>query len=111
MGGNWNIFQNLNEGRVEWPTGPLVFNSPSEIPKWLEAWVLQGENGSVGTSQKTAQSQFGAPGWWTADGIPPGWIQGSFQAGPALRIALLAWRDGATNTDGFKWWVDALILA
>jgi hypothetical protein len=113
MGGNWNLFQNLNEvtGKVEWPTGPLVFDGNLELPKFLEAWVLQGENGSTGTSQRTVQSQFGVPGWWTADGIPPGWIQGNFQAGPALGIALLAWHDGATNTDGYKWWLDVITLA
>jgi hypothetical protein len=104
------VNQNLNAGRVEWPTGPLG-PFPHTEATWLEAWVVQGENGGTGASQRTVQTSFAVPGRWTADGIPPGHIQGSFQPGPALGIALVTWHDAATNTDKFRWWIDAINLS
>lgn len=104
MAANWDLFQNLNSGRVEWPTGPLLLNS-GEIPKWVEAWVMQS---STGASQRTAQWTGWVPNYWTADGIPPGWINGQFQAGPALGMALLAY--DSSGTDKFYWWFDVVVL-
>ena len=63
---------------------------------------------STGASQRTAQRAGWAPGRWTADGIPPGWINGSFQSDLALGVALAAWHDGTTVK--FEWWVDAIML-
>ena len=113
MPGRWDYNQHLNTlstgtNRVEWPTGPLTLASATEQPTWVEAWVVQR---STGASQRTVQRVFGAPGRWRADGIPPGWIQGSFQVGPALGIALLASHDNATSTDRNFWWVDIIDLA
>ena len=110
---NWDDSQNINAGSkaVEWPQGPLTndvgqtFLQAGWTPLWLEAWVVQD---STGASQRTAQWSGWAPGRWTADGIPPGWINGSFQPGLALGIALLAWNDGATDKQ--EWWVDAINL-
>jgi hypothetical protein len=120
--GNWDFHQTLNPntGRVEWPTGPLTL-AGTETATWLEAWVVQSSTGGVvhgvgpgvshaGASQRTVQKVFAVPGYWTAVGIPPGWIQGSFQAGPALGIALVASRDNSTNTDAFFWWLDVIDL-
>ncbi len=111
MPGNWDPNQNLNATthQVEWPMGPLTVGS-TEAPTWLEAWVVQS---STGASQRTVQKVFGVPGRWTADGIGPGlgWIQGQFQLGPALGIALLASHDSATNTDKFFWWLEVVELS
>jgi hypothetical protein len=110
---NWDPSQNINGGswQVEWPQGPLTDDGGSAFPdvgwtpRWLEAWVVQD---STGASQRTAQRSGWAPGRWTADGIPPGWINGSFQPGLALGIALLAYNDGTTDT--YDWWLDPIDL-
>jgi hypothetical protein len=121
--GNWDFHQTLNPvtGRVEWPTGPLQLAATgTEIPTWVEAWVMHrtdnvlpiswllDHGGGLGASQRTRQSGGWVPGYWTAAGIPPGWVQGKFQAGPALGIALAASHDNATNTDAFFWWLDVI---
>ena len=108
MAANWDPSQNINHvtHRVEWPTGPLGLSS-GEIPKWVEAWVMQS---STGASQRTVQWTGWAPTGttWTADGITPGWIYGQFQAGPALGIALLAY--DSSGTDKFYWWLEIVDL-
>jgi hypothetical protein len=108
MPGNWDYYQTLNPGtsRVEWPTGPLNLGN-AEHAKWLEAWVVQR---STGASQSTTEKVFPVPGRWTAVGIPPGWINGGFQTGPAIGIALLASHDANANTDETYWWVDLIDL-
>jgi hypothetical protein len=107
MTGSWDFNQNLSDShRVEWPRGPLKL-ARGEEPRWVEAWVVQS---STGASQRTAQYSGWAAGHWTADGIPPGWINGSFQAGPALGIALLASHNTITNTDEYFWWVEEVVL-
>ena len=112
MGRNWDPYQNINfdTKHVEWPMGPLTFEDymVAPTPKWVEAWVVQT---STGASQRTAQWTTWAPGRWTADGIPPGWRNGTFQTGmPASGIALLATHNAQTNTFEFEWWVDAVVL-
>jgi hypothetical protein len=108
MPANWNLNQNINFGtrQVEWPTGPLDLKT-GEIPKWVEAWVVQG---SSGAGQRTAQWTGWAPNnvVWTADGIPPGWINGKFQPGPALGIALLAYE--LNGVQGTYWWLEVVNL-
>jgi hypothetical protein len=106
-GGNWDGQQNLNGGRVEWPTGPLLLDA-GEIPYWVEAWVVQK---TTGASQRTDQRVFGnAPNRWTADDHP--WKQGDFQAGPALGIALVAAKiPGNPDKSTYYWWVDIVELA
>lgn len=107
-GGNWDYNQNLNAGQVEWPTGPLtVAPTGTEIPTWVEAWVLQR---ATGASQRTVQSSGWVTGQWTADGHV--WREGRFQAGPALGIALVSTRDSATNppTARHYWWIDMINL-
>jgi hypothetical protein len=105
-GGKWDFNQHRNPvtNRVEWPTGDLTLTG-KEIPKRVEAWVLQR---STGASQRTFQTAFGVPGRWTAD--TPGWVQGTFQAGAALGIALVTSLDPDTNADAFSWWVDQIDL-
>jgi hypothetical protein len=107
--GNWDYNQNLNTGtyQVEWPTGPVTVKQ-TETATWLEAWVVQR---STGASQRTVQRVFGVPGRWTADGIPPGWIEGKFQAGPAIGIALVSSYDSATKKSDFFWWVEEIDLS
>ena len=120
-GGRWENYQNINggTGRVEWPHGPMQLTG--EIPLWLDAWVLQSSTttptqGVAGTggSQSSRQSSGWEPGYahWTADGPPPGWLNGAFQPGPAVGIALLSTRDNSTSppTNKFFWWVDPVIL-
>src|SRR4051794_23872235 len=93
---NWDPSQNLNAGQVEWPEGPmttddgLTFPEAGWTPKWLDAWVVQD---STNASQSTYQTGGWAPGRWTADGIPPGWKNGTFLPGLALGIALVAYND------------------
>jgi hypothetical protein len=105
-GGNWDQDQNLNNGWVEWPTGPLTIEE-EETPTWLEAWVVQR---TTGASQSTYQAAPFAPGHtkWTAD--TKGWKQGTFQPGPALGIALLSLHNSDSNTDDFYWWIDEINL-
>jgi len=102
MPGNWDQIQYINAttGRVEWPTGPVTVDG---TPKFLEAWVLQR---STGASQRTVQTVFDVPGRWTAGAGAS--LQGRFQEGSALGIALVASQDGATNE--FYWWIDELDL-
>jgi hypothetical protein len=125
MPGNWAQYQNINggNGRVEWPTGPLTVG-PNEVPKWIEAWVLQSSSSTTppakgvegtGASQSSRQSSGWEPGYghWTADGPPAGWTNGMFLPGlPAVGIALESSRDNSTNppTNKFFWWSDVIIL-
>jgi hypothetical protein len=119
-GGNWDRTQNLNNGQVEWPTGPLPLADPTEKPLWVEAWVVQRSNvqGAIhiaGASQRTvkrwpAAAPVGTR--WTADGELS--IQGYFVPGPALGIALAVGEipgiDGAPSVDTFYWWADLIDL-
>ena len=114
MPGRWDPNQNLDATthQVEWPTGPLFFDSTTEAPTRLEAWVVQDSTGASQRTVQTAFTAFKSPGRWTADGIGPGlgWIQGEFQLGPATGIALVASHDSATNTDKFFRWEVAITL-
>jgi len=109
-GGRWDPNQSLNpvSHQVEWPTGPLSVVSGTELPTYLEAWVVQRSTGASQGTAQTAFPKFASPGTWTAN--TPVWRNGSFQAGPALGIALVASHDSATNTDAFFWWVDEIEL-
>lgn len=118
MPANWDFYQNVNFGtsRVEWPMGPMALTA-GFAPRWVEAWVVQSSTGTTatsgtGASQSTSQRSGWAPGYtrWTADGIPPGWVNGSFQPGPALGIALLASRNSTTGADEFDFWLDIIEL-
>jgi hypothetical protein len=124
---NWDPSQNLNNGRVEWPQGPLTddkgqdFPTAGWTPRWLDAWVVQAANGAgapagggvphaaIGASQATHQSDESgpwAPGRWTADGM--GWKSGTFYPRLAMGIALLAYKKG--NDDAYDWWIDLVDL-
>ena len=109
MPARWDPSQNLNKGLVEWPQGPLTddnglaFPKAGWTPKWLEAWVVQD---GTDASQRTVQTATWAPGRWTADGSSR--VNGIFQPGLALGIALLAYHDGTKDTH--DWWFDVVDL-
>jgi hypothetical protein len=116
MPANWDTYQNLSTtNRVEWPTGPMTGLNQGSAPRWVEAWVVQGGgmgpgNTWTGPSQGTTQSSWS--GWvanrWTA--AEPGWINGSFQPGPALGISLLALRNSTAGSYEYDWWFDVVVL-
>ena len=89
--------------------------SPGFTARWVEAWAVQGGGMGAGLDLPgPSQSSHHGSGWsafmpnrWTADA--PGWINGSFQAGPAVGIALLASRDGQGAYE-YNWWFGVVIL-
>jgi hypothetical protein len=99
MPASWDYYPNINYGstHVEWPTGRMTL-SPGVVPRWVEAWIVQSstsdpsEISGAGASQSTSQRANWQPGnnRWFADGIPPGWTNGSFQRRLALGISLRA---------------------
>jgi hypothetical protein len=105
-GCSFNQILNTGTYQVEWPTSPLAV-ARTETPTYIEAWVMQG---TTGASQRTREKVFGVPGRWIAVGIPPGWIQGRFEAWQALGIALAASHDSVTDTGGYFWWIDKIDL-
>ena len=112
MPANWDPYQNINSGRVEWPTGPMTLN-PGFDPKWVDAWVVQGGGMGPGDTwtgpcQSTTQSSGWMPGTWTADALK--WINGSFQAGPAIGVSILASRNSTAGTYEYHWWFDVVVL-
>jgi len=128
-GGRWYLTQHVNNGRVEWPSGPIDSLNGTFKPTWLEAWVVQGgpptqnEDFVTGPSQSTRQSQAwdpfvlpagGNPGEWTA--TEPGWKQGQFTPSTAstpqfgIGIALMAARDNTGTAYEYEWWIDIVHL-
>jgi hypothetical protein len=122
-GGNWDDYQPLNNGKVEWPTGPTGTLDAGFEPAWVQAWVVQGgdmDNNGGGTdypgpgpSQSSGQSSWS--GWephgrWTA--AEPGWVNGPLQPGAATGIALMALynRNTTPPTYEYQWWVKDIIL-
>jgi hypothetical protein len=106
---NWDPSQNLSNGRVEWPQGPLTDDNNTPVPtatwtpKYLDAWVVQD---STGASQATRQYGNWVLGRWKADQNP--WKNGNFQRGLALGIALVAYKEN--TADEAEWWVRAINL-
>jgi hypothetical protein len=116
-GGNWDQFQPLNNGKVEWPAGPMTgIDESVDHPKWVHAWVVQGGPDTAsttifaGASQSSAQSSWSGwiPDRWNA--AEPGWVNGSFNQGSAVGIALLALYNKNTDTYKYEWWVDDIVL-
>jgi hypothetical protein len=95
MPANWDYYQTLNSGRIEWPKGDMTL-SAGFTARWVEAWAVQGGGMGAGLDYR-----------WTADS--PGWIAGSFQAGPAVGIALLASRNSA-GVYQYNWWFGVVVL-
>jgi hypothetical protein len=115
MPGNWDHYQTLNGGEVQWPTGPYN-TTPTYAATWVDAWVVQG--GILlgipgldlpGPSQSSHGSGAGAfaAGQWTAD--THGWTNGNLRPGPALGIALMAMRAPAGHYE-FDWWFKVVVL-
>src|SRR5215510_10087710 len=85
MPGRWNPIQHVNNGRVEFPSGPIDSLDAGFDPRYLDAWVVQGgptTQGQVfvtGPSQSNRQSSGfvlpagGSPGKWNA--TVNGWNQ------------------------------------
>jgi hypothetical protein len=118
-GGNWAYNQQLHNGRVEWPWGPLTVD-PGFNPTWLQSWIVQGGPPTSdetsfypGPVQSTSQSAFWSgftPNYWTA--TEPGWLSGSFTPGPAVGIAVLATDTGGGGTTNYEYefWIDLIML-
>jgi len=116
-GGNWDHYQHLHNGRVEWPTGPIGTLDPGYAPGWVDAWVVQSDFlpqiplPGVDLSGPSQSCHGSGPGsfsttQWTAG--TAGWENGDLKRGPALGIALMAMhKNGAYE---FDWWFKAVIL-
>lgn len=114
--GNWDFYQPLSNGKVEWPTGTTGTLDAGYEPAWVQAWVVQG-GGQVagiynpGPTQSSTQSSWSGwapPGRWTAG--EPGWVNGPLQPGPAAGIALMALYDRNSDTYEYEWWVSPIEL-
>ena len=104
-GGNWDQYQTLNAGQVEWPTGPLTGFASTDKIEYVEAWVMQRHTGA---SQRSWKKNPGSGlSTWTADkGV---WRGGKFEPGCAIGTALVSWEDD--NGDyHFIWWTDQIYL-
>jgi hypothetical protein len=115
MPANWYKYQHINNGRIEWPAGPINAQ-PGFNPTWIQAWAVQGGQMAqgkfwTGPSQSTNQSVWSGlgPGATTWTATETGWIEGRFQQGWALGIALLALENG-TGTYEYEWWHGHIIL-
>jgi hypothetical protein len=111
MPGNWDHFQHLNSGRVEWPTGPYNID-PNFAATWVDAWIVQKPGLPAFDLPGPSESTHGShadftPHQWTAP--TPGWTNGHLRAGPALGIALMAMSNGAGAYE-FDWWFKVVIL-
>jgi hypothetical protein len=118
MPANWYPVQTLHGGRVEWPKGPITGLTGTDVPMWVDAWVVQGGGQYAGTvlhgpSQSTSHSPSWA-GWtapynsWTAD--VAGWANGQFTPWRfALGISVLALRDAAGGHK-YEWWFQPIFL-
>jgi hypothetical protein len=121
MPANWDNFQYLRDGRIEWPTGPITGLVAGDVPLWVDAWVVQGGMPGVGEGEGAilpgpSQSTSHSPSWsgwtapyprWTAD--VAGWANGRFTAGQfALGISVLALRNGVDQK--FEWWFQPIFL-
>ena len=125
-GGNWYQYQHLNNGKVEWPTGPTEdIDQGFEPPRWVQAWVVQGgrrrHRASTGTSypgqgpsQSSSESSWSGwepPDQWTAVRARVGKrnLPGS---GAATGIALLALynRNTSPPTYEYQWWVKSDLI-
>jgi hypothetical protein len=110
MPARWDLTQNLNGARVEWPKGELTDNTGLTFPeagltpRWVEAWVVQE---GTGASQRSVQTANWEKGHWTAK--EDSRVNGSFLPGVALGIALLAYHDG--TQDRHRWWLKNINLS
>jgi hypothetical protein len=115
-GGNWYFYQPLNNGKVEWPTGPTGTLDPGYDLKWVQAWVVQGGDMGAGkfnpgpsqSSSESSWSGWAPAGSWIAS--EPGWVNGPLQPGPATGIALMALHDENTNSYEYDWWISPIQL-
>jgi hypothetical protein len=125
-GGNWYQYQHLNNGKVEWPTRTTGDLDQGFEPQWVQAWVVQGgdDDGAgdddagtsypgPGPSQSSSESSWSGwepPHQWTAS--EPGWANGTFQAGAATGIALMALynRNTSPPTYEYQWWVKSDLI-
>jgi hypothetical protein len=120
MPANWDHFQYLTDGRIEWPTGPITGLNAGDVPLWVDAWVVQAAGGGEGSegavSEGPSQSTSHSPSWsgwtapyprWTAD--VAGWANGQFTAGQfAMGISVLALRNGTHQE--YEWWFQPIFL-
>jgi hypothetical protein len=73
-------------GSIRWPQGPLTDLDPTEVPNWVEAWVIQANTGAA-ASFAAGPAGFATANRWIANN--PVWQKGVFQPGPAKGIALI----------------------
>lgn len=117
MPANWDTYQLINNanGRIEWPTGPINGVPQNFAPAWVQAWAVQG--GALaqghfwtGPSQSTNQTAWSGlgPGALRWRATEPGWLEGQFQPGPALGIALLVLENQGVYQ--YEWWHGHIIL-
>jgi hypothetical protein len=127
MPGNWHLTQLVNNGRIEWPSGPINSLTGGFTPRWVEAWVVQGGPPTEGEVFYTGPSQCGRQSLWSGFLLPagatpgewiakePGWRQGQFPRSTvstpqfAIGIALMATRDN-TPAYEYEWWVEIVYL-
>ena len=116
-GGNWDQYQPLINGKVQWPAGPIKdIDESVDHPRWVQAWVVQGGPDTAsttiyhGSSQSSCESSWSGwiPGRWNA--VEPGWVNGPFSSGSAVGVALLALYNKNQDIYEYEWWIDDIIL-
>jgi hypothetical protein len=107
-GGNFDEVLFIFAGGIQWPQGPLTLD-PNEVPRWVEAWVVQANTGAAQSFYGT-NSDFPGGTRWIAN--TEYYRRGNFQPGPAVGTALV-WAHIGPLSSGFPThflWTDEIQL-